>query len=436
VTAACRLVGGAPAARPGPRGESGDCLLVKPMHGVRVLEVAQFTFVPAAGAVLADWGADVIKVEHAEKGDAQRGLIKALGQDVVSRGSSFAPIMDGPNRGKRSIGLALENPAATPVLHELIRRSDVFLTNFLPGARARLGIDVADVRAVNPDIIYACGTSFAHSGPEADKGGYDGTAFWARAGSADAATAPGQEWLTSQPAGAYGDNIGGMTIAGGISAALFARERTGVASTVDISLLGVGAWAIQLNVNLALMAGGPLPKLDPRAGVASTNPLTGTYRTADGRWLSLVMLQPGRYWPNFVRTVGRPELADDERFDSAEKLMANAADAAKIIADVIVRRTKAEWSEVLPDLEGQWAWVQDTHELGHDPALRAVGQIVDVVDAEGATRQLVANPVQFDREPPQLTRGPLFAEHTDEILGELGIDDEALIELKVSGAVT
>src|SRR5438876_8608425 len=154
------------------------------MEGVRVLEVAQFTFVPSAGAVLADWGADVIKVEHAEKGDAQRGLVKALGQDLLADGTSFAPIMDGPNRGKRSIGLALEKPEAQRVLHELIRSSDVFLTNFLPSARAKLGIDLDTVRALNPDIIYTLGTAFAHSGPEADKGGYDSTAFWSRAGAA------------------------------------------------------------------------------------------------------------------------------------------------------------------------------------------------------------------------------------------------------------
>jgi crotonobetainyl-CoA:carnitine CoA-transferase CaiB-like acyl-CoA transferase len=183
---------------------------------------------------------------------------------------------------KRSIGLALEKPEARGVLHELIKSSDVFLTNFLPSARAKLGIEVEDVRAVRPDIIYAVGTGFGHSGPEADKGGYDSTAFWARGGSADSATQPAAEWVTQQPVGAYGDNIGGMTIAAGIAAALFARDRTGAAPTVDVSLLGVGAWAAQLNVNLALLSGGPLSKVGPRTARAS-NPLTGLYRTSDDR---------------------------------------------------------------------------------------------------------------------------------------------------------
>jgi crotonobetainyl-CoA:carnitine CoA-transferase CaiB-like acyl-CoA transferase len=405
------------------------------MQGVRVVEVAQFTFVPSAGAVLADWGADVIKIEHAEKGDAQRGLIKALGQDVISKGSSFAPIMDGPNRGKRSIGLSLEKPESKRVLEELIRTSDVFLTNFLPRTRTKLGIDVENVRAINPKIIYACGTSFAHSGPEADKGGYDGTAFWARGGSADTSTPPGAEFLVNQPGGAYGDNMGGMTIAGGISAALFARERTGEAATVDISLLGVGAWATQLDVNLALMAGGPLPKHDRTAGSIS-NPLANTYKTADGRHLALVMLQPGRYWPDFCEKLEHPELAHDERFDSAEKLIENAEEAAEIVAGIIGSRTKDELLPAFEAMEGQWALVQNTFEVGNDPALRGIGHIAEVIDAEGVPRNLVANPVQFDREPVRITRGPLFAEHTDEIVRELGLSEDELLQLKIAGAVT
>lgn len=409
--------------------------MLKPMEGVRVIEVAQFTFVPSAGAVLADWGADVIKIEHAEKGDAQRGLIRALGQDVVSKGSSFAPIMDGPNRGKRSIGLSLEKAESRSVLENLVRGGDVFLTNFLPAARARLGIDLADIRAINPQIIYAVGTSFAHSGPESELGGYDGTAFWARAGSGDAVTPADSDYLISQPAGAYGDNIGGMTIAGGIAAALFARSRTGETSTVDISLLGIGAWANQLNVNLALMAGGPLPKHDPRGGNVS-NPLSTTYRTSDGRFLTLVMLQPGRYWAEFCARINRPELVNDERFDSAAKLMTNAKVAVELIAEVIGARTKDEWVATFEGMEGPWAVVQNAYEVGHDPALRAIGHIAEVVDAEGVIRELVGSPVQFDRQLAALRRGPQFAEHTDEILREIGLTDDEVLSLKIAGVVT
>src|ERR1700704_1013641 len=192
-------------------------LMRKPLNGVRVLEVAQFTYVPSAGAVLADWGAEVVKVEHPVTGDAQRGLVKVLGRAASLPGSSFAPIMEAPNRGKRSVGLALDNDDARPVLEELIRRSDIFLTNYLPSARTKLSIDVEDIRRVNPDIIYVAGSGFGMNGPDRDAGAYDATAFWARGGSADGVTPPGAESVAFMPAGAYGDNIGGVAIAGGVA---------------------------------------------------------------------------------------------------------------------------------------------------------------------------------------------------------------------------
>jgi crotonobetainyl-CoA:carnitine CoA-transferase CaiB-like acyl-CoA transferase len=403
------------------------------MDGVRVLEVAQFTFVPAAGAVLADWGADVIKVEHAETGDAQRGLSALMGMPVGS--GSFAPLMEHPNRGKRSIGLALEQPEALEVLHELIRTSDVFLTNFLPRARRRLGIELEDVRRINPDIIYVRGSGFGATGPDSDKGGYDSTAFWARAGSALGTTPVDYDGLCVMPAGAYGDSLGGMTIAGGIAGALFARERTGETSVIDVSLLGVGAWANALSVGFALLEGGPPARREP-GNSARTNPLVGNYRTADNRWLVLAMLQPGRYWPEFCRHIDREDLITDERFATTEALMGNAPTAADIVQEVLATRPLADWVARFGGMEGQWAIAQDPWEVGQDPAVRANGLIAEVIDSEGTTRELVANPVQFDEKPAQLTRAPQFAEHTDEILRALGKSDDELIDLKISGAVT
>jgi crotonobetainyl-CoA:carnitine CoA-transferase CaiB-like acyl-CoA transferase len=408
--------------------------VIRPMDGVRVLEVAQFTFVPSAGAVLADWGADVIKVEHAEKGDAQRGLSALMGMPVGSSGS-FAPLMEHPNRGKRSLGLALEQPGALEVLHELIRTSDVFLTNFLPAARRRLGIELDDVRRVNPDIIYVRGSAFGASGPDSEKGGYDSTAFWARAGSAVGTTPVDYDGLCKMPAGAYGDSLGGMTIAGGIAAALFARQRTGETSVIDVSLLGVGAWANALPVGFALLEGGcPEPRAPGNS--APTNPLVGNYRTADDRWLVLAMLQPGRYWPEFCRHIEREDLIIDERFATVEALMGNATEAAEVVQDVLAARPLAEWVTRFAGMEGQWAIAQDPWEVGNDPDLRANGLIAEVLDSEGTARELVTNPVQFDEKPVQLTRAPQFAEHTDDILRDLGKSDEELIDLKVSGAVT
>ncbi|MDT5277762.1 MAG: hypothetical protein QOE48_1951 [Mycobacterium sp.] len=407
----------------------------KPLNGVRVLEVAQFTFVPSAGAVLADWGADVVKIEHPVTGDAQRGLVKVLGATATVPGSSFAPIMEGPNRGKRSVGLALDNSEARPLLDELIRRSDVFLTNYLPSSRKKLSIDVDDVRRVNPDIIYVMGNGFGAEGPDRDAGAYDATAFWARGGSADGLTSPDAEHSPFMPAGAYGDNIGGISIAGGVAAALYGRQATGEPSVLDVSLLAVGAWATQFNVNMAMLMGGPLPKVERRTQ-APGNPLTGAYRTADGRFVQLSMLQPTRYWPEFCRLMGLHDVAEDPRFTSIEAMAEHSDTAQQIVGDVIGKLTFAECQALLRKGRGQWAPVQDAWEIANDEALTANGRIAEIVDAEGHPRKLVANPVKFDDDPADLARAPQFAEHTDAVLRELGVDDDRLIELKIAGAIT
>ncbi|MCW2649514.1 MAG: L-carnitine dehydratase/bile acid-inducible protein [Mycobacterium sp.] len=237
------------------------------------------------------------------------------------------------------------------------------------------------------------------------------------------------------PAGAYGDNIGGITIAGAVAAALYGRRATGESSVIDVSLLAVGAWTTQFSVNLAMLYGGPLPKVDRRTQ-APGNPLTGAYRSADGRFIQLSMLQPTRYWPEFCRLFGLDEAAVDERFASLDSLAEHADAAVDIVSRAIGSRTLAECQRLLNQSNGQWAPVQDAWDLANDESLTANGRIVDVVDADGATQKLVANPVKFDAEDLTLTRAPQFAEHTDDILRELGLSDDELIELKIAGAVT
>jgi crotonobetainyl-CoA:carnitine CoA-transferase CaiB-like acyl-CoA transferase len=405
----------------------------EPLAGVRVLEVAQFTFVPSAGAVLADWGADVIKVEHAVQGDAQRGL--RMGETTAIAGS-FTPIMEHANRGKRSIGLALEDAAAVDALYRIAATCDVFLTNFLPDACRRLHIEVDDLRAASPEIIYARGSAFGPHGPEATRGGYDATAYWARGGSAFGITMPGADPVTSQPAPAYGDTIGGMTIAAGIAAALFKRAATGVASTVDVSLLGVGAYANALAVDIALLTGEPWDPTRMGVGGRVSNPLGGTMPTKDGRFITLSMLQAGRYWTDFTERIGMPELATDPRFDTAEKLFENAPEGAAIVRAAVASMTLDECRQRFLPMEGQWAVVQDSLEVGHDTQVRANGQIGAVTDADGVARELVVNPVLFDGAPPCIARGPQFAEHTDAVLEEAGYSEDEILKLKVAGAAT
>ncbi|MCV7189167.1 CaiB/BaiF CoA transferase family protein [Mycolicibacterium thermoresistibile] len=401
------------------------------MRGVRVLEVAQWTFVPAAGAVLADWGADVIKVEHPRTGDSQRGL-RSLGHITIEGDRN--PVMEHANRGKRSVAIDMSTPDGHELLMEIARTSDVFLTNFLPEARKKLRIDVEDLRAVNPDIVYARGSAYGPLGAEAEIGGYDMTGFWSRAAGAMGSTPSDMEGVVPQPGPAYGDSIGGMTIAGGIAAALFERERTGVARVVDISLLGVGVWASGVAINAALISGQPWIPNPTGANVAPNNPLVGFYRTADGRFLSLSMLQGFRFFGEFCKRIGVGELAADERFASHAALTANAAAATEILRATIAAQPLEHWRRVLDGFEGQWAVVQNTAEVAADPQVRANGGIVEVETGSGKT-ELVASPVLFDETPLNLRPMPEFAADTEQLILELGGDWDRITALKDSGAI-
>jgi crotonobetainyl-CoA:carnitine CoA-transferase CaiB-like acyl-CoA transferase len=401
------------------------------MEGVRILEVAEHTFVPAASAILADWGAEVIKVEHPERGDAMRGLASS---GVMPTMGSVHVLLEHSNRGKKSIGVDISTDKGLELVYRLAATCDVFLTNKLPAIRDRLRIRPEDIRAHNPQIIYAAGTGNGERGPEADRGGYDFLSYWCRGGSALGTTPTDAEFLAVQPAPGYGDSIGGMTIAGGILGALFHRERTGEALTVDISLLGVGMWAMSPAIALSLQLDRPW-RLGPGGGTAPFNPLVGTYRTQDGRFLAFSCLQGFHYWPAACRVVGRADLIDDERFTSPELLATNAGTAREILADIFLKSTLSEWRDRLEDFDGQWSVAQDTLEVVADPQTAANGYIGETATAEGVPFRLVTTPVQFDGTPAPPKRGPEFNEHCDEILGSIGCDADDIIELKVAGVV-
>jgi len=402
----------------------------KVMDGVRVLEVAEYTFVPSAGAVLADWGAEVIKVEHPTRGDAQRGLLRVGGEDNTAQ-VNF--LMEHANRGKRSIGIDIKQPDGRALLYELAKDCDVFLTNFLPEARQKLEIDVEHLRAANPKIIYARGSAYGVRGPEAVKGGYDSTGFWARGGSGMGCMRPDDPDPPPPPGPAYGDSMGGMTIAGGIAGALFARERTGEPSVVDISLLSTGVWAMGCGLTAAMLA--MAGKFKPGGTAAMyMNPLVGTYKASDG-FIMLTMLQGHVFWDDLCRHLERPELASDPRFSTPEAFSENAETVKQELSEMFGQRSVAEWRERLATLQGQWAPHQNLVMLQSDPQVLANGMLVDVDAGDGTTFKLVSNPVQFDETPPALRKGPEAGQHTEEILLERGVAWERIAELKKSGAI-
>ncbi|MGB5796646.1 MAG: CoA transferase [Mycolicibacter algericus] len=401
---------------------------MRPLEGVRVLEVAMYGFVPSAGAVLAEWGAEVIKVEHAVTGDPQRGL-RQTGMLRVEGDPN--PNIEHANRGKRSIGLDVSTPEGREVLLELAKRADVFLTSFLPGHRKKFAMDVDDIRAVNPKIIYARGSALGPRGIESEKGGYDMTAFWCRAGTAATITPPGIEGMIAPPGPAYGDTISGTNLAGGIAAALFKRERTGEPSVVDVSLLGSGLWAMGHTVALTSHLGERLVQQPPGVHGSPINPLVGVYATADERYISFVMMQPGKFWADVCRHMELDDYIDDPRFATAQSFAEHTPAAVEILREAMSKRTLPEWSERFATLAGPWAPVQDTLQAAQDAQIRANEYIVQAGELE-----LVANPVQFDVAAPATGPAPGFAAQTDEILEELGLDWDRIIELKTAGAVT
>jgi crotonobetainyl-CoA:carnitine CoA-transferase CaiB-like acyl-CoA transferase len=400
------------------------------LDGVRVLEVAQWWFVPSAGAVLADWGAEVIKIEHPETGDPQRGLVTS---GLVPKGG-FNFMWEQPNRGKKSVGIDLRSEGGRELLYRIAAQSDVFLTSFLPETRRKLRIDVDDLRAVNPRIIYARGSGQGVRGPDAERGGYDGASFWARGGIAAALTAdPAGPPVSQRPA--FGDGIGGMTIAGGIAAALFRRERTGEPSVLDISLLATAMWTLAPDITMAkalAALAGRTPKLDRRT---SPNPIVNAFATRDGRWIMLIMLQSDRDWPDLCRHLGRPELIDDPRFRSAADRFEHRGECVDVLDAIFAERTLDEWKRALATTDGVWAPVQRPIELYDDPQVQANGYLSEVELADGSPCQLVANPVQFDESPPRLRAAPECGQDTEQVLLGLGLDWDEIAAYKKAGAI-
>jgi crotonobetainyl-CoA:carnitine CoA-transferase CaiB-like acyl-CoA transferase len=400
----------------------------RPLQGIRVVEVAAWTFVPAAGAVLADWGADVIKIEHPISGDPQRGL--AAGGMLPGGRINF--IIEIPNRGKRSVGLDLRSDSGRELLYEMVAKADVFLTNFLPDARRRLKIEVEDLRAINPNLIYVRGSANGVRGPDAERGGYDATSYWARS-SVASLVSQGDEYPRNQPI-AFGDIAGAQTIAGGIAAALFARANTGEPSVVDVSLLSYGLWNASPHIVLSKLL--DMPELPRRMRDEMPNPITGTYRTADGRILQLVMLQSDRYWEALCDLLGRPELSVDPRFGDAKGRAENSAACVAELDREFGKRSLDECTALLNQQEGPWAVHRLPIEVFDDEQVQANGFVQTVAAADGSEFDLVGNPVQFDETPASLTRAPELGEHTEEVLLELGFTWEQLAGWKDAGVIS
>lgn len=395
--------------------------------GLRVIELAQWVFVPVCGALLADWGADVIRIEPPE-GDPYRALsTQGIGADSghINLGVALA------NRGKRSLAIDIKNPEGLAVLHQLLETADVFLTNLRPQALHRLGLSSEQVTERYPRLVYARGHGYGIKGPDANQAGYDASAFFARGGMADALTPPERDYPISQR-GAMGDRNGAMALGFGVASALLKRERTGKGSVVDVSLLATAMWTLSSDVLTALQ-GQPLPRPTDRA--ASPNPLTATYRTADGRFIQLMFLQADRYWPDFCRALGREDLIKDLRFANIAARRANSVACVAELDKEFAQRTFEECKKLLATIDAPWAPIQRVDELLDDPQVIANSYIGEVNDDGGPSYRLPAVPVQFDEQAPKLRRAPELGQHTETILMELGLEWSHIEKLQQQGVI-
>ncbi|HKY16870.1 MAG TPA: CoA transferase [Microthrixaceae bacterium] len=394
-----------------------------PLEGVRVVELGVWVAGPATAGLLADWGADVVKVEP-PAGDPARNFGRMLGGDLDDN-----PVFELDNRGKRSVALDLSTDEGVAIALELVGGADVFVTNLRAAALGRLGLDFDTLLDTHPRLVYALITGYGLDGPDADRAAYDIAAYWARSGMA--ASLQGPQGPLPFQRGGMGDHTTAMTGAAMICAALLARERTGRGQMVTTSLLRQGAYTLGFDVNVALMWGRTLA---PAVRETMPNPSVNHYAAGDGRRFWIVGLEGERHWPSLARAVGRPEWLHDEHFATPRARARNASELIARLDEIFATRTLDEWAEAF-DAESElfWAPINSIEDLIVDEQFHASGGVVRVPDERG-TIPMLATPVDFDGRPAQPRwRAPRHGEHTDEVLRELGRDDEVIAGLHDSG---
>jgi crotonobetainyl-CoA:carnitine CoA-transferase CaiB-like acyl-CoA transferase len=395
-----------------------------PLAGIRVVEAGVWVAGPAAAGILADWGADVIKIES-PAGDPLRGMSNP------ARIPDVNPPFELDNRGKRSVAINLAHPEGYQAARRLIDRADVFVTNLIPGAVERLRLTYDDLKDANPGLVYCRITGYGPDGPDRDRPSFDAAAYWSRSGIMASLEEPGHD--PPNPRGGMGDHPTAVAAVAGICAALVARSRTGRGQVVDASLYRTGVYTMSWDLSMQLRVGTIVPQGGRRH---VNNPLVNPYRAGDGRWFYLVNLQADRYWPGFCRAIGREDLLADPRFADIRTRRQHAEELVALLDGIFATRSRDEWGKAF-DREGViWAKVQTVEEVAADPQAVVAGALVEVPDGRGGTMRMVNAPAGFSNTRPQPPGPPPeLGQHTEAVLLDLGYTWDEIAALKERGAI-
>ena len=400
----------------------------RPLEGVRVVEVAMWVAGPSTTAVLGDWGADVIKLEDPVTGDPIRGFFtRAMDNpDVLIR-----PPFELDNRNKRSVAVDLRRPEGHAFALKLVEHANVFVTSLRLDAIERMKLDYPTLAAKNPRLIYASINGYGHRGPDRNRPSYDYAAAWARSGLMATIAEPGQSPPGQRPA--MIDHAVGLGLAGAISAALLARERSGRGCEVNLSLFSMGLWMNASDLTIGLMTG-YTPRSESRT--ARINPMWSSYRCADGRWIYFVMIQSDRYWPDFCLALGQPDWQNDPRFRDSSARAQNCTALIDEIDRAIAARSSDDWAPIFDRHNLVWAPVRTDAEVLVDPQAEAIGAFAAVDHPNIPGCRVVNSPVEFCGAATRPHRAaPELGQHTEEVALEMGLTWDEIARLKASGTL-
>ncbi len=394
-----------------------------PLEGVKVVELAIWLAGPACGVIMADCGADVIKVEHLETGgDPARGWTPT--DATVKQDPNY--VFETMNRGKRGIALDLSREKGREVLYTLCKQADVFVTNLRLSTLDKLKVNYDSIREVNPGIVYVRGTGYGPRGPEKDKMGFDSIGFWARSGIMASIGDPGS--VPTRMRGSLGDVSTGTCMFAGTMAALYRKERTGEGGLVDGSLLGTGAWIAAENLWAPLRTGKTPPRYSRKS---PPNPLVNIYSTSDGRWVYMTILQADRFWPNLCRAVERDDLIEDERFSKIDARRENSAALVAILDEQFRKRTLEDWGNRLDAERIAWGLVTEPEEVISGEQVEANEYVIGVDHPVLGHLRETAIPFQIDGSAlTPRAPSPEFGGSTEEVLLEAGYSWEEIGDMK------